>query len=152
VDNHEFDQPSDQFVLSQELVQLMEWIVEHEADSLKKVIAHALAKGSRIRKEKKEQFAYSQEDLQNSVIDFFSLMELLMIEITNEHDVSHIIQKNILPAINHVDSSACDYTTIQSCATAATNKIERKPEQNVKELFLKELLKRWKPNSTENAN
>ncbi len=151
MNNNDFDQPGDQFVLSQELVQLMEWILEHEADGLKRVIARAIAKGMHKR-DKHESIAYNPEDYQHSVIDFFSLMELLMIEVTSEHSVSRILQKNLLPAVDHVDNSACDVATIQSSATFATSKAERKPQQYARDVFLKELLKRWKPDSTENTN
>ncbi len=146
--------PKDQLVISYELLQLMEWIVEHESESLKKLIIRALKRGfdDQLKQSQNYKELYSAEDMQNNVIDFLALIEALLIEATNEKEVDSIIQKNLMPAIDHVDTSNCDSSTLKSSIAIASSKIHKNSKENVQEIFLKELLKRWKPNKNNSSN
>ncbi len=146
--------PKDQLVISYELLQLMEWIVEHESDALKKLIIRALKRGfdDQLKQSQNYKELYSAEDMQNNVIDFLALLEALLIEATNEKEVDSIIQKNLMPAIDHVDTANCDSSTLKSSIAIATSKMHRNSKENVQEIFLKELLKRWKPNKNNSNN
>lgn len=152
--NNNFDNPNDQFILSYELLLLMEWMVENDAESLKKFIAKAFKHGfaEKLKEAQKFKDLYSPEELQNSLVDFLGLLEVLLYEVTNEQAVSKVMQKNLMPAIDHVDTLACDSSTVRSSVAIATSKLERNPQENAQELFFRELLKRWKPskNLTEN--
>lgn len=139
-----FDNYNDQFVLSHELIELMQWIIQYNPEGLKKVIEIAIsrAENSKLKSNKKDfsDMCDSQE-LQNDVIDFFSLMEICLYEIHNKQNEEKILQKHIIPAMDHVDTSMYDPALLKSCATTAAQSAK-----NPKEVFLKELLKRWKPN------
>lgn len=144
MENNEFDNNGDQFVLSYELLQLMEWLVEKDEEGLKRLIKKAIAGGldMRIKKEKNNQLASSQA--QDSIVSFLTLLEILLAESTQEQSVDHIMEKALIPAIDQVDTKVCDSPTLKSSIAIATSKSEKNP-QNAQNIFLKELLKRWKP-------
>lgn len=150
MNNNSFDSQGDQFVLSRELVQVMDWIVRHNPEGMRKVIEIAITKAKserRMKKENKDFYdSYFEDDLQDSIIDFFGLLEKTITDIENETSSESLVQKQLLPSIEHVDTSACDELTVSNCAYAAATKIKKQPEKDAKELFLKELLKQWKPN------
>ena len=152
--SHKNLEKKEQLVISYELLQLMEWIVEHEAEGLKKIIQRALKRGfdEQLKQSKNIHELYSLEDMQNNIIDFLSLVEILLYEATNEKEVDTVIQKNLMPAIDHVDVINCDSSTLKSSIAVATSKLQRNPKENVQEVFLKELLKRWKPNKKNMLN
>ena|SRR3990167_3738332 len=151
MDNNSFDNYTDQFVLSHELVQLMDWIIRYNPEGIKKVIEIAIDRARTERKRKKdkkglcESDLYETDELQGSIIDFFSLLEKSLYEIENQYMSDIHIHKQLLPSIEHVDISACDELTVNSCATTTANRVKKQPKKNAKDLFLKELLKRWKP-------
>lgn len=138
---------NDQLVISYELLQLMEWIVENEQEALKKIIARALKRGfdDQLKHSKSFKELYSLEEMQNSIIDFVILLETLLVESTNEQEVDNVIQKNLMPAIDHIDTNNCDSSTLKSSISIATAKLHRNSKENPQEIFLKELLKKWKP-------
>lgn len=134
---------SDQLVLSYELLQLLEWLVENEAEPLKKIIKRSLSKG--LNKKLQRQDNLNSAELQRSVVDFLELLEVLLFESNQEVEVSDVIRKNLMPAIDHIDTSNLTLATIQSSAAIASTKKEKNPSENAEELLFKELLKRWKP-------
>lgn len=138
---------TDKLIISYELLQLMEWFVENEGEALKKIISRSLKRGldEQLKHSKNLKDLYTPEEMQNNIIDFLGLLEYLLVEITNEQEVNNILQKNMMPAIDHVDTANCDSNILKSSIAVASSKIQRNPKGNVQELFLKELLKRWKP-------
>lgn len=134
---------ADQLVLSYELLQLLEWLIENEAESLKKIVKRALSKG--LTKKLKAHDAINTSTIQGNVIDFLELMEILLYEANHEVNVSDVIRKNLMPAIDHIDTSNFNAATVESSAAIASTKKEKNPKEDVQELLFKELLKRWKP-------
>lgn len=134
---------SDQLVLSYELLQLLEWLIEHEAESLKKIVKRALSKG--LNKKLKSRELPNASAIQGNVIDFLELLEILLFESNHEVNVSDVIRKNLMPAIDHIDISNFNAATVESSAAIASTKKEKNPHENAEELLFKELLKRWKP-------
>jgi len=134
---------TDQLVLSYELLQLLEWLIENEAESLKKIIKRALSKG--LNKKLKTQETINTANIQTSVIDFLELLEILLFESNHEVNVSDVIRKNLMPAIDHIDITSFNAATVESSAAIASTKKEKNPSENAEELLFKELLKRWKP-------
>lgn len=143
MENNTFDTFNDQFVVSHELVQLMQWIVKHNPEGLKKLIQTTLSreKTSRLKAKGTYKDLYTEDDLQNSLLDFFGLMELILYETENHQQEESFLQKNMLPSMSRVDTSICDQSTVQSCAAIATKELDKNPQA----VFLEELLKRWKP-------
>jgi hypothetical protein len=134
---------TDQLVLSYELLQMLEWLIENEAESLKKIIKRSLTKG--LNKKLKTQEKVNSNMAQTSVIDFLELLEILLFESNHEVNVSDVIRKNLMPAIDHIDISNFNAATVESSAAIASIKKEKNPGENAEELLFKELLKRWKP-------
>lgn len=134
---------ADQLVLSYELLQLLEWLIENEAESIKKIIKRALSKG--LTKKLKSHDAINTNTIQGNVIDFLELMEILLYEANHEVNVSDVIRKNLMPAIDHIDTANFNAATVESSAAIASTKKEKNPQEDAQELLFKELLKRWKP-------
>lgn len=138
-----------QFVLSHELLYLLRWLIEHDANKLKKIITKAVASGLREEMQKVDNTAEFNlsEDMHHSIIDFFELLEELLLDAINEHVSQKAREKNLLPTIDQIDSTVCDDATVRFSVEKATKKIELNPNANPKEQLLKELLKRWKPHN-----
>ena len=138
-----------QFVLSYELICLLQWLMEHDAEKLKKIVSTALASGLQSRIQKESILPESQtdlEDIQESIIDFFGVLETLLLESLHEHAVKKALENNLMPAIDQIDSTVCDNATVRFSVEKATSDLENNPQENPKDLLFKELLRRWKPN------
>lgn len=139
---------NNQFVVSYELLQLLQWLIDYEQEPLKKLITRSLHNGLQnhlnnpMLNPKNQQ---SIEELQLNVVDFFALLEVMMHEIVNEDEVTNILQRTMLPAIDHIDSSMCDNNTMAVSIAKARTAVENKTGENPKDVLCKELLKRWKP-------
>jgi hypothetical protein len=137
-----------QFTLSYELLCLLRWLATHDQDRLKKIIARALDTG--LHEELKKNTANtrdigSDQDVQNSIVDFLGLLEVTLFDAMNEHTVKRALQKNLMPAIDQIDTSICDNATVRFSVEKALSTTQS-GQETPKELLLKELLKRWKPN------
>ncbi|MFI5333302.1 MAG: hypothetical protein ACHQVS_04340 [Candidatus Babeliales bacterium] len=144
-----------QFVISYELLALLQWLVEHDAERLKKIIARALQNG--LKKDIQNFKVYaadaqSNEDIQHNIVEFFGLLEALLVETMNEHAMQDAVEKNLMPAIDQLDSTICDDATIRSSVEKATLKLDKSPQDNPQEVLFKEILKRWKPQNKKVLN
>ncbi len=129
-----------QFVVSYELLQLLRWLLEFEQDALKKLIQKSITTGTLISSSDLD------EDLQSSIIDFFTMLEVLLYESIDEHKMQNVFQKNLIPAINHIDSKVYnnyDADIVNASVNKAKNNSSTR--DSAKDIFCKELLKRWKP-------
>lgn len=141
-------QPYDnQLELSYELLYLLAWLSHYEVPALKKMIDRAVKQGL-----KQEYFdidpAISDFEFgaaQMSIVDFFAVLEELLIESINEDNIKKITQANLTPTLEKIDGTAYDTEMVQYSVEKATAKMAHKPEANPREILLKELLKRWKP-------
>lgn len=136
-----------QFVLSYELLRLLEWLIEHDMPGIKKIIANALQKG--LHKDLQKHAHLSDEEvadeMQDSIIDFLLATETILFDVVHEHAVKNVVQKNLMPAIDHIDSTICDNDTVRSSIEKATTSLEKNPGMSPEEALFKELLKQWKP-------
>ncbi len=136
-----------QLTVSYELLYLVQWLLEHESEALKKLISHALENGLKqdlqtaVNSELK-----STEDIQYSIVDFLALLETLLQENISEQNMKRIMEKKLMPAIDNIDNKECDKATVDFSVEKATSKIENNPEGNPQEILFQELLKCWKPN------
>lgn len=138
------------FVVSYELLKLLQWLLIHEQDALKKLIVTSLGKGldyelADTHDGTNQQENESIEELQENIVDFFTLLEMLLHETLTEQNANTQIQKTMIPAINHIDTTACDLTSVALSVEKATAAVRNKTGENPKEVLCKELLKRWKP-------
>lgn len=147
---HDFnaDNPH-QFVMSYELLTLLRWLVEYDAEKLKKIIAKAMNSGLReeIQRNKQMGNVHESEEIQQSVVEFFGLLECLLFEASHEQTMQTAVEKNLMPAIDHIDSNICDNATIRFSVEKATQTSTKNPSENPREILFKELLKNWKPHN-----
>ncbi len=135
-----------QFSLSYELLYLLQWMVEHEYETFKKIITRALKDTARQRgKPMLPKDRPGDEEAHYSIIDFFTLLDTALMAVLNEDTAQQSLQKALLPALDKIDMHMCDNTTVAFAAANALSKFERNPRSNPEELLYKELLKRWKP-------
>ncbi|MFZ5954440.1 MAG: hypothetical protein ACOYT8_05080 [Candidatus Dependentiae bacterium] len=142
---------ANQFTISYELLCLLRWLSQYDTDKLKKLVSKALDNG--LKEEIKKIEAYSKvntesdmlEEVHHSILEFFTLMESLLLVALNEDTAKKAIKQNLMPAIDHIDATACDQETVRFSVEKATTKAEQKPDQNAQQLLFEELLKRWKP-------
>jgi len=134
-----------QFVISYELLCLLRWLIENERPKLKRILRKALSTGlhKEIKKTEINSEFFDIEEAQECIVDFFSGLEHLMNETINEQTIKKVVEKNLIPALEHIDSNACDESMIQLSAQKASSQTDSK--ENAQDLFLKEILKRWKP-------
>lgn len=136
-----------QITLSYELLQLLAWLTENEPDKLKKLVKYAYNNGL------KEEFAYTRrskeislaDTMQYTLSDFLNLFEIILQEVAEENTLKKVVEKKLLPALDHIDTMACDTATVQTSLEKATSKIESHPQINPEELLFQELLRSWKP-------
>jgi hypothetical protein len=136
-----------QFVLSYELLALLRWLVDHDADKLKKIISKALKNGLQGALHTIDQTEDPDmlNEIQHSITDFLHLLETLLLESVSEHVKEKARQQKLLPAIDQIDTNQCDNSTVRFSLEKATSTLANNPDANAKELLFKELLKRWKP-------
>ncbi|MCL4360990.1 hypothetical protein M1446_01370 [Candidatus Dependentiae bacterium] len=137
-DSRQFD--DNQFVISIELLKILAWLLENKQETMKSLIAECLSETAHEHFSEKD-----AEYLQETIIDFFSVLETLIVEVGQEEESKKILQRNLIPAIDHIDSSACDKTTVELSVAKATSVCSKGARKSAQDVMFKELLKRWKP-------
>jgi hypothetical protein len=137
----------EQFTVSYELLCLLQWLMEYETDKLKKIIAKALDKGlhKQVLHKDQAQQIQSTDDIQRIISDFLATLELLFIETIQEQDMKKIIENNLLPALNRIDSRLCDDATVRISAEKASSTSHDGSVRQAQEVLFQEILRRWKP-------
>lgn len=137
----------EQLTVSYELLCLLQWLMEYEADKLKKIVAKALDKGlhKQVLHKDQAQHIQSTDDIQRIISDFFATLELLFIETIQEQDMKKIIENNLLPALNRIDSRLCDDATVRISAEKASATNHDGSVHQAQEVLFQEILRHWKP-------
>jgi len=145
--NIEMYEPDNQLVISFELICLLKWMLENEDENIKKMISRALRSGLKDELNKKHQISKELmlSDIQDVLLEFFDMMEVLLVEALSEEAIKKALEKNLMPSIDQIDSSVCDDATVRFSIEKAASKVEQNPKENIREALLQELLKRWKP-------
>ena len=133
--------PSQKYILSKKTISLINWLIEHDQESLKKLLAKAYHNGALINKNNDP---LDDDEAQYIFFRLVGLIEILSEEIAEEHDVSHICNRSLLPKIKHIDNTEFDQAVIEDTASKA---LHRAKEQNSRpeNILFEELLKKWKP-------
>jgi hypothetical protein len=136
-----------QFALSYELLHLLKWLEQHDTDKLKKMISKAVAQGLHDEIQKTNSMTNHNilEEMHHGIINFFELLEIMLADAINEHVDKKAREKNLLPTLDHFDTSLLDHETVRSSIENTTKKLDTHPHINAKEQLCKELLKKWKP-------
>jgi hypothetical protein len=135
-------------LLTYELLFLLQWIMEHEADALKKIIVRSLKSGFNdpdFRSNEVIEMHISDPTVHESIIDFLGLIDSLLLEATTELDMQKNAELSLMPALKHIDSTICNEDILQSSLKKTNAQLHSNSKQNAQEILLKELLRRWKP-------
>lgn len=155
MNNDSFSHDSNaQFALSYELLHLLKWLGQHDIDKLKKIITKAVAHGlhDTIQKTTTLSDPHILEEMHHGIIDFFEILNTLLSDAINDHVEQKARHKNLLPTIDHFDSSLLDYETVRSSVEKTTQKLDHNPHMNPKDQLCKELLKQWRPLNKQSMN
>ncbi|HLW73057.1 MAG TPA: hypothetical protein VKR54_03330 [Candidatus Babeliales bacterium] len=148
MNNDSFSHDSNsQFALSYELLHLLKWLGQHDTDKLKKIISKAVAHGLHDNIQKTISLSDHNilEEMHHGIIDFFEILDTLLANAINDHVEQKAREKNLLPTIDHFDSSLLDDETLRCSVENTTKKLDLDPHMNPKEQLCKEFLKKWKP-------
>ncbi len=139
---------SNQMNISYELLMLLQWMLEHEQETIKKLISRSLHTGLQKQLEMVTSQRERQQaavELQDSIIDFFMLLENQIHDLMNEDHTQEVIQRNMLPALKQVDARTYSHGALENSIAKAEAAFCKSEVGNPKEILCKELLKRWKP-------
>lgn len=144
--NSEFDNNNNnQFIVSRELLRLFQWLFDYEQETLKKLIIKAMKNGLQAELHQNSVQPENNEELQQTIIDFFALLETLVLESLHEREVNNVVNRSLIPAIDRIDTAACDNATLAMSVAKATAAHGKHSAEDLKKILCKELLKRWKP-------
>lgn len=136
-----------QFALSYELLHLLRWLEQHDIERLKKIVSRAVAHGlhDEIQRTSAHINQNVLEDMHHGIVDFFELMDTLLNDAINQHLEKKAREKNLLPTLDHFDTSLFDHDAVRTSIENTTKQLDAHPHINAKELLCKELLKKWDP-------
>ena len=149
MNNDGFDFTADgNALLSFELMYLLQWLIEHESDSLKSLIEQATKNGFTKKTMHSTDFVelqFNDPNIQASIVEFLGIMYSLLLEVESEQSTQDILTRTTLPALKQIDSTFCDDDLVQASVEKTTTRLKHHPDANPKETLCKELLRRWKP-------
>ena len=134
--------------VSYELLILLQWLLEHEQETMKKVVSKALAHGLQERLDQhmtQRERQQAAAELQGGIIDFFLMLESSLHRTMNEDHTKEVIQRNLLPALKQMDARTYSIGALENSIAKAEAAFLSKHATSPKEILCKELLKRWKP-------
>ena len=121
--NHnKFD--STQFIMSYELLRLLQWLIDHDPKGLQQLVSHALQNGlgEHIKHmPSKEDQKRASAELQDSIIDFFATLEMLLHTSLNEDDTKETMTEHMLPALKYMDTSLRNTEVINTSLEKASH-------------------------------
>lgn len=147
--NSNFSFDDNQLIISPELLHFLHWVTSKEPHLLKKLIQQVFKNGLN-ESLKKTRSPFDELLLQESVINFFELIEQYLYEIISEDQEAIDVPDTFSRTISHLDTENYDNATI-ALSVARTNKVLKRktlspnPDQQVANEFYKELLKNWHP-------
>ncbi len=142
----EFQENDNHFVVSQELLIVMQYLIEYYSDDLKDLIKKALSR--KIHNNE----PFDAQEAQETILDFLTLLELLAYENNQEFKVNQQLQKQLMPSIDHIDLRSFDSSIVDASIEQTTQEIEQHPQKNPQEILFKEILKQWKPHKKTNSH
>jgi len=137
----------EQLSISYELLTLMHWLVARNPGLLKQMVDRAFDNGLReeLRHMASHADSVNSDDVHDIVVEFFGYIEMLMNEKSDKQARCAARAKKLAPTIDRIDTATCSDDTVLASLKKATSQLERNPKANGKELFMKELLRRWQP-------
>ena len=96
--NKPFLESDDQFIVSYELLHILQWLLTYEREAFTQIVQQAYIQGTQGIKNNSDVYEQMEEPeyLQDSVLEFFSFLEKEVGTIANAESIKHIMQKNLL--------------------------------------------------------
>jgi len=116
-------------VVSLELLRLLYWLIEHEQESLKRLMRKALDQQITAQPQSIESFLESDAS-PDQAAHLFILLEALLNEVLAEQTETQQLQVSTVPALRNIDSSQCSEELIHQSIAKATATKERSPERS----------------------
>lgn len=147
-----FLESDDQFIVSYELLHILQWLLTYEKEAFSHLVEQAYIQGLQTIKNNSEVYEQIEESeqLQNSVLDFFNFLEKEVSIVAQAESIKHIMQKNLLKTLDHIDPKVFDAAIIQESMQVTAEKINPARNHQAKDYFLKQLLKKWHPKKEKN--
>lgn len=142
------------FAVSADLIRLLQWMLEHEQEGLKRLVKKALDRGFTPTSMEQHQAALAEqteeddEGLKDTITQFFMLLETLLQETNTDHVAVKQLQRCLVPAATHVDMSQYDEIALARSLEKATTAWESNSKETTKAVLCRELLKQWHPQHT----
>ena len=70
--------------------------------------------------------------------------------VAQAESMKHIMQKNLLKTLDHIDPTLFDPAIIKASMVATAEKLNPERNHQAKDFFLKQLLKKWQPKKDKN--
>lgn len=134
-----------QFVISVELLLALKWLLEHEREGLRRIVARAMERGLDEELRAIPSGMAENEDLHQSVADFFTLLERMVVKGMAHEESDDQLTRAFIPAINKIDTHYCDERTVKATLAKTAPQFNKKNPDELKASICKELLKQWKP-------
>lgn len=146
-----FLENDDQFIVSYELLYILQWLITYEREAFAQLVHKAFVQGSQTA-HNNDMFEQTEEAeyLQSSVIDFFNFLQQEVDIISEEESMQHIMQTNLLKTLDHIDAKIFDPSIIKASMIETAEKVEMQQNLQAKAYFLKQLLKKWTPKKEKN--
>lgn len=152
--NLEENMYDNQLLVSFELICLLKWMLENEDEKLSKIIKKAMESG--LQEEINKKAFMSKEEMLFSIqpvlFDFFDMLECMLAESIGQNAIRKVIEKNLMPSIDHIDSSVCDNETVRFCIEKTALKLDREEEKELLKNYSKKNTKNSKESSKESIN
>lgn len=139
------DNTMTQLTLSYELLLLLQWMITHEKDKMRKIVHKAVKSELRTQINKLNSSIDMSEDLHHNVSDFFAILELFLHDAMAESPEIKAVHQKLLSTVDQIDSTICDSQTLEASIQCTSSMLNQDPSANAKDLLYKELIKRWKP-------
>lgn len=147
-DNFPYESNS-QLTISYELLCLLKWLVEHDNGTLKMIIEDAIQQGALTQENQKKIDSYANSEhassIQESVIDFFYILEEYLQQASQEHAQRSMKVNALMPTIDHIDATLYDTKALQTSVEQVAQSLDKNPDKNPKQLLYEELLAQWQP-------
>jgi len=152
-DNSIFDSNDSYMELSYELLYLLQWLIQNETGSLKKILNDAIKKGflAKLPYDGSHQKSIGA-NAHNQLEEFFTTLEILLLEVLEENEQIQTWEKSLTPALKKIDPAGCDVGLLRSSIEKTNFYLKDHDHENPKDILFKELLKRWRPKKNQVPN
>lgn len=143
--NRTTEEHDTQLILSYELLSLLQWLIEHDAHKLKKMVSKAVNLGLYDQIRGLSTHKADVDDMQHNILDFFGFLEASLAQALNQHVEMKARNNNLMATVEQVDTALYDTQDMMTSLEKTTLCTDQNPAIDAQEVFHKELLKRWKP-------